>query len=1091
MRQCPLCSRLYDEAAEFCPQDGRVLLLPDALLGRVVDGKYRIDSLLGGGGQSSVYRATHVMLERPAALKVVRGAVASDAEAVARFRREALAVAHLKHASIVTVHDFGIDDEAGAYLVMELLDGRSLGREILETGRLAPDEAIAVMRHVCSALTTAHTAGIVHRDLKPDNIFLETRPDGARAVKILDFGIAKLRNAAQLSALDGGYDTDPNVSISVPFGTAAYMSPEQCRAEPVDARSDIYSIGCVFYEMLAGRPPFLSDAVGSLCESHVEATPEPPSAYAPGLPAELDEIVLTALAKRPEDRHQTAEALERALDEALARAPVHTAKRVASGPLDLRGRAAQRDRAARTNLAGEITTFVGRAEELAAVRGALGGSRLVTVTGSSGAGKTRLAERLGAELLDEFPDGVWQARLAPLSEPSLVPKAVASALGIREETGRPPVRSLIDFLQGKRLLLLLDNCEHLVAACAELADALLRACPFVRVLATSQEPLGIFGEAVHPLPPLSLPREGEAPSFEEIAWFEAIQLFVDRARLAAPSFALTPANAPVVVRVCQRLDGIPLAIELAAARTKLLPVEQIDARLHDRFRLLTSGSRTADPRQRTLQAAIDWSHDLLEEGARTLFRRLSIFSGGFTLEVAEAVTAGGGIARDEVLYLLSNLVDKSLVLVNESGATARYRMLQTIRQYAGERLRASGEAASVRAKHRDAFLALAEHAEGELKGPEQDVWLDRLEAEHANLRAALEWSKTDAAASDAYLRLAGALWEYWLVRGHVREGREWLESALTLSSPAFDAPRARALDGAGVLARLQGDYQQAVRRHQEGITLWRKIGDRAGEAGAITHLGIVRQWQGDTDRARQLLEEALALSREVDNPWGVALALKNLGVIAHVLGETERATERYRESLEISRSLDDAWEIASTINNLAVLLASQGEYERAAELFEENLSLNRRLGEKRGIAMALNNLGEMAQSQGDYGRAAELLSESLLLNVDAGNARLIAYGLECFVSLLAAEGCDEPALRLASAAEALRDRIGSPLSPAEREDLDRSIAAARAALTPEHAARAWEDGRAMSIEEAVDEALSSVVSGQWPVASEEPSDTDH
>jgi predicted ATPase len=1070
MRQCPLCSRQYDDASAFCPQDGRVLLLPDPLLGRVVDDKYRIEALLGGGGHSTVYLATHVHLQRTAAVKLIRGDFGPGDEVVDRFKREALAVARLNHPHIITVHDFGYDPQAGAYLVMEYLEGRSLRRELDRNGRLGPEEAVALARQICEAVSAAHGAGVIHRDLKPDNVFLESRHDGSRFAKILDFGVAKLRNPPGAAAET--FDSDPFISNSfTTVGTPAYMSPEQCSGGTIDARADIYSLGCLFFELLTGRPPFMADERSSLYRKHVDEPPPVPSALVPGLPPALDRIVLRALSKRPDDRYQTAGELCAALEAVADASPRASGAERGREGLGGGGRRLS-DQAVRNNLHQQVTVFIGREREMVAVREALSANRLVTITGTGGSGKTRLALEVASGLLDEYPDGVWQVQLAPLADPALVPRAVAKVLGI-QESGGSTLAAVLDFLQFKRILLLLDNCEHLVAACADVADAIVRACPLVRVLATSQEPLNILGESAHSLAPLSLPWADGSLQIDDLSRSEAVRLFVDRARLANSAFALTDENAAAVARVCQRLDGIPLAIELAAARVKVLAVDQIDARLDDRFRLLTAGSRTAEPRQRTLQAAIDWSYDLLVGPARTVFDRLSVFAGGFDLAAAEAVCAGDGVRPDDVLYLLSNLVDKSLVLVDERRGAARYRLLQTIRQYAGEKLNVSGEAPAVRTRHRDYYLLFAERAERELKGPDQSVWLDRLEAEHDNFRAALEWSKSDGARSDAYLRLAGALWEFWLVRGHQREGSEWLESALALAPPESDAARARALHGAGALARIRSDYVRAVECHEQALDLWRRLGDMSHAASALNYLGIVRQWRGEYDEAWRVFGEALEISREINDPWEIALALKNLGVIAHVRGESERATTLYEESLRLSRSLDNAWEIASTLNNLAVLMASRSDFRRASDLFEENLELCRRLGDRRGIAMALNNLGEMAQSQGAYTRAAELLSECLLLNVDAGNRRLIAYGLECFVSLLTARGQADRALRLAGAAEALREAIGSPLAPAEREDLDRSIERARGSLEAEAAASAWTGGRAMTIQQAVDDALSS------------------
>jgi non-specific serine/threonine protein kinase len=1061
MRQCPLCARQYDDAVAFCPQDGRVLLLPDPMLGRVLDGKYRVDALLGGGGQSTVYRATHVHLQRRAAVKLIRGDFDEANNVIERFKREALAVARLNHPHIVTVHDFGFDPETGAYLVMEYLEGRSLRREMSRDGRLALEDAVAVIRQVCGGVAAAHGAGIVHRDLKPDNIFLEARPGGARFAKILDFGVAKLR-----ALPDSGdkFDSDPYISSStVGVGTPAYMSPEQCEGRGLDARSDIYSLGCMLFELLTGRVPFVADGLAPLYRKHIEEPPLTPSSVVPGLPPALDRIVLRALAKRPEDRFQTADELCDALDAASLATPQHGAQPVADARAG--GRRAS-DRTVRNNLPQLVTVFVGREREIGAVGDALAISRLVTITGPGGSGKTRLSLEVARGLFEAFPDGVWQVQLAALADAALVPQAVAMALGIRE-SGRPPAAALLDFLQFKRTLLLLDNCEHLVGACAELADAILRTCPFVRVLATSQEPLTILGEATHALAPLSLPEGNGGEASGDIMRFEAVRLFVDRARLANSAFALTAENAPAVARVCQRLDGIPLAIELAAARVKVLPVDQIDARLDDRFRLLTGGSRTAEPRQRTLQATIDWSYDLLVGPARTVFDRLSVFAGGFALEAAEAVCSGDGVASDDVLYLLSNLIDKSLVLVDERQGAARYRLLQTIRQYAGEKLRLSGKAPDARTRHRDFYLAFAERAERELKGPDQEVWLGRLELEHDNLRAALEWSKTDAAASSAYTRLAGALAQFWLVRGHAREGLAWLEDALALGRGAPPRERAKALHGAGLLARICGDYGRAGALHAESLEVWRELGDEANAAPALNQLAIVTLWRGDYDEASRLLDEALARARCVAAERETSVALKNLGIIAHYRSRYEEARALLEESLAVSRRLDDTREIAATLNNRAVVAASEGDFAASTELMTEVLALNRRLGERRGVAMSLNNLGALAQYRGDYEAAEELLTESLLINLDLGDRRLIAYVLECFTSLTAERGQFERALRLAGAAEALRETIGSPLAPAEREDLDRSVAKARAALADEVAEGAFGAGRALTLEQAV------------------------
>jgi predicted ATPase/class 3 adenylate cyclase len=479
------------------------------------------------------------------------------------------------------------------------------------------------------------------------------------------------------------------------------------------------------------------------------------------------------------------------------------------------------------NLPLQLTSFVGREREQAEVRRLLTTARLVTLTGTGGCGKTRLALQVGAELADAFADGVWFVDLAPLADPALVPQTVAAVLGVHEVAGRPLLQTVADHLRGRELLLILDNCEHLLDACAQLADALLRACPRLRILATSRELLGVAGESAWRVPSLTLPDARQPPAAASLTQYEAVRLFIERAVAALPTFAVTNQNAPAVAQLCWRLDGIPLAIELAAARVRMLTVEQIAARLDDRFRLLTGGSRTALRRQQTLQAAIDWSYQLLSEEERLLLQRLAVFAGGWTLEAAEAVGVGASIEGADVLDLLGALVDKSLVVAEGQGAHERYRLLETIRQYAGEKLLEAGEVGPIRDQHRDWYVGLAARAEPELTGPGEEEWLGRLEVEHDNLRAALAWSlEGDPGVG---LRLAASLGGFWARHGHLVEGRRWLEAFLT-RAPAPDDPeeqrvRARALRRAGILASDQQDRAAARTFLAESLILFRALGD--------------------------------------------------------------------------------------------------------------------------------------------------------------------------------------------------------------------------------------------------------------------------
>ena len=563
--------------------------------------------------------------------------------------------------------------------------------------------------------------------------------------------------------------------------------------------------------------------------------------------------------------------------------------------------------------------------------------------------------------------------LASLAEPSLVPQAVASTLGVRERPGSSLTEALSDYLRTRKLLLILDNCEHLIEACAELAEALLHSCPGLRVLATSREALGITGEVAWPVPSLSLPDLRRLPDIESLPRYESARLFVERAVTVKPNFKLTEQNAPAVAQVCYRLDGIPLAIELAAARTKVLSVEEISARLGDSFRLLAAGSRTAMPRQRTLHATMDWSHELLGQKERVVFRRLSVFAGGFTLEAAESICAGEELQRDEVLELLSHLVDKSLVVAQERDGTARYRLLETIRQYGRERLEEVGEAAQVREQHAGYYLALAEEAEPELKGERQVTWLERLETEHDNLRVAMAWLLGRGESEEA-ARLGWALWLFWGIRTHLAEGRRSMERALSArGSVAMSASaRAKALFVAGMMANYQGDHLSAEPLVQESLRLFKELGDKVGTAYALSNAGYVALGQGRYRQAIAVIEEAADLFLEEGEKWGAAIELGFLAVAWRNQGDHERAKRLAERGLAISREIGERQASTSALYTLAILAQTEGEDERARNLFEEGLRLSAELGNEADVAHCLEGLASMYGAEGKIVRAARL-----------------------------------------------------------------------------------------------------------------------
>lgn len=809
------------------------------------------------------------------------------------------------------------------------------------------------------------------------------------------------------------------------------------------------------------------------------------------------------------------------------------------------------------NLPIQLTSFIGRKREMAEVKRLLSTTRLLTLTGAGGTGKTRLALQVAADLIDEFPDGVWVIELAPLADPTLIPQTVVSVLGLYDESGQAPMRILADYLNAKAALLVLDNCEHLIDACARFADAILHATPNVKILAPSRETFGIGGETTYHVPSLALPpRDPNLQQLKELSQYEAVRLFTDRALAVQPEFRVTNMNAPAVVQICYRLDGIPLAIELAAARVKVLAVEQIAARLDDAFRVLTGGSRTAMPRQQTLRASIDWSHGLLETAERVLFRRLAIFAGGWTLDAAEGTCAGDGFETCDVLDLLQSLVNKSLVTADEQTdcLLPRYHLLETVRQYAREKLLESGEGRVLRERHLNYFLQLAEVANPKLQGAEQVNWLNRLDGDQDNFRTALTCAMETAA--DKGLCLSDSLSDYWRFRGYWFEAREWFAKMLALpaaSSPTaararvlgrathrayFQGDRARlkamleesmaiwktvgdkkglakTLDDLGRLASAQGDFAIAEQFYREGLDLCREQGDKPGTGRALLSLGNVaaaqRDWtkatallqeslvayrelgskeisfeilernpahelglvaesQGDFARALEFYEEALTLEREMGNTHHIAWALRYLGGHLCREGDFARAKSLYEESLTLVQSMRDKHCTAHCLAGLARVAEQAGDNLRAVGLAEEALALYEQLGSSRRIADAQQILGG-ALSGRDSGRATGLLKSSLALRRQMGPGRKTAETLQALASVYLLRGLGARAVQFFGMADAVREQVSSPMTTWEHDAREKELTTARAQLAELAFSAAWNEGRAKSIEQAIEFAL--------------------
>jgi non-specific serine/threonine protein kinase len=725
----------------------------------------------------------------------------------------------------------------------------------------------------------------------------------------------------------------------------------------------------------------------------------------------------------------------------------------------------------RTNLPQLLQSFIGREREMAEIRQLLPGNRLLTLTGTGGIGKTRLALQVAAQVQDAYPDGVWFVDLAPLADPGLVPSALAQPLGVKESAGQALVETLSRHLHRLEVLVLFDNCEHVLDACALLAETLLRECAGATLVATSREPLRIGAERTYPLGALPLP--DPRGSAQSIAQADSVRLFVDRARQHRPGFDLQDQRARAVAEICVRLDGIPLALELAAARMAVLPVDQIVRLLDQRFRLLASGSRGHLPRHQTLRALPDWSYELLGETEQRFFARLSAFAGGWTLAAAEAVGAGEAIAKDDVVYLLIGLVEKSLVVTDDD--EDRYRMLETVREYAREKLATSGDADVVRERHRDFFLVLAMNAEAHLAGPDQAIWLQRLENDHDNLRAALEYCLL--AGADAALRLCSALHWFWIMRGYRAEGLDWCVRALGVEGVDQRTPqRAMALHAAGVLAYHLGDFSAARDHHQDSLAIARGLGDHEGVARATISLGNLRLRQGDPAAARILCEEALALSRNLNDPWLTQQSLNGLGNVAGALGEFPRAQSLFEESLAIARERADRVRIAISLNNLGYLTFQRGQYSAARAWHEESLAIRRELKDPGGIAYSLSGLGEVALHQGDQSAAGAFLRAALSIRRELGDKMGIVELLEQLAAVIGALGDPLRAAHIGGAAERLREEIGYPLEMEQRLRHDLHMGAARAALGNDDAFdRAWKKGRAMPLEHAIDSAIEPAV----------------
>ena len=1010
-------------------------------------GGYEILERLGAGGMGEVYRARDTRLEREVAIKTLSLELCSQIEALARFEKEARSACALNHPNIVTIYELG-QVNSTRYIAMELVQGETV-RKLLACGPIPFRKAVAIAAQIADALAKAHEVGVTHRDLKPENLMVS----GDASAKILDFGLAKLRGD------DHTADSDASTTITehgTVVGTVGYMSPEQATGGEVDFRSDQFSFGSVLYEMVTGLPAFRKKTHAETMAAILRDEPE--RARMLFAPPPFLWIVERCLAKDPAQRYASTRDLARDLAAVRDRLADATSRPSEPRP---------------NNLPVPRTAIIGREHEAAALRQLLSRTdvRLVTLTGPGGIGKTRLALQVASEIAGEFPGGICFVPLSAVGERGLIASTIAQALGVRETGNQSPQESWKEFVSGldQPTLLVLDNFEHLVAAAPIIAQ-LLTTGPKLKAVVTSQAPLHVYGEHEFPVPPLALPDLKSIPPLEILSRLPAVALFVERAQAVKRDFALTRDNAPAVAAICARLDGLPLAIELAAARIKLLSPSAMLARLESCLNLLTGGARDLPTRQQTLRSTVDWSYGLLNTAEQTLFRRLSVFTGGCTLESVEAVCDTKGDLGIDVLDGMASMVDKSLAQqVEQVDAETRFLMLSTIREYALERLAESDDESGARRAHAAYYLVFAEEgAEDVVSHPE---WLDRFEVEHDNFRTALDYL-IKAGDAEWGLRLGAALFRFWETREHLTEGRSAIARLLALEGTATRLKlRARLLFAGAVLAGEQGDYTSARQLFEDSLETCLELNDNPGVAVALNALAVNARDCGDLATASLLFERCVAIWKDLGDSPDTARALSNLANVMKLQGEYARASSLYGECLAIFRKAGDGAGAAWTLNYLGDVAREQTDLVAARSFCEQSLAAFRQLRDGWGIATALSDLGNLSCDHGNNDEARRLYGESIRKFQELGHNRGVARVLECLASSAAAQSNALLSLHLAGAAAALRQRLGAPLTPAEQPRLEKALEFARRTVGNAAGLTAWMEGWAMPVEQAVQEAL--------------------
>jgi predicted ATPase len=946
---------------------------------------------IGRGGFGIVFRCKQIALDRMVAVKVLTAELEQNRE---RFLREQRAMGVLTgHPNIVGVFQVGETASGYPYLVMQYHRHGSLEARIREFGAIASDEVLRLGVKLAGALETAHRAGILHRDIKPANILYTDFGEPA----LSDFGIAHV---------SGGFKTATGVFT----GSSAFTAPEILSGDPPSQASDVYGLGATLFAALTGHAAFERRSGEQVVAQFLRiASESAPDLRESGVSDDVAAIVEMAMARDPHDRPSVVELCAQIqgvqarhglpVDEMALRSERH-----ADQPAR---QATTHGGTGRTlgNIPLELTSFVGRHRELAEVQNALSSSRLVTLTGIGGVGKTRLALRIASDVRTDFPDGVWLVELGELRDESMLVDVVTAILGVRDQSARPPDEVLIEFLCTRQLLLVLDNCEQVVDAAAKLAETLLRACPQMRILATSREALGIAGEAVEPLSPLPCP-----DTYSEATGLgpgdDAVALFAERAAAAVPGFVLTTENMATITQICSRLDGLPLAIELAAARLRAMSPEQVLDRLADRFMLLTRGSRRAPTRQQTLAWSIGWSYDLCTPDEQQLWGRLSVFSGSFELQAAEEI-CGDHMAAGAFLDLVSSLVDKSILLRSEEHGMVRLRLLETVRDYARKRLEQTGEYLQLRRRHCAWYRQLAHDAVAGWFSARQFQWLDRVQRELPNLREALDFSIFEGG-QDA-LDFVADLYEFWFLRGPFSEARRWLDRGLAAAPNEPTTARARAVYAACMIASTQGDLAAATTRVAEGRELVRQTADPSTRAAVALGDGFTAITAGQLDHACECLQDALD---DRNNPTALATALLTLGWAQELRGQSAPALASYEKALALSKSHGESMYRMLALVSMGVATWRYGDGDHAIRLIRESLDLARVVNDRRTAAYCLETLAWIA-GEADRPRAAAVMMGAAgglahaVGSTSVPFAHLVVHHDECESRARLALGADE------------------------------------------------------------------------------------